>query len=182
MTTGPAIRDAKLAEAPALAALFVEAWRDEHAGLLPETVLATRSLAESERNWRRTLRRARRAGHDPAVLIAGIGPLGGLAVGERVAAEWSEAAEVKLIQVARSCRRQGLGSALMREMAARLGRKGAEAIIVRVLEANERARRFYEALGGELAPVVRQIDESGFSFAERTYVWPDIGRLARASE
>jgi RimJ/RimL family protein N-acetyltransferase len=70
----------------------------------------------------------------------------------------------------------------MREMAARLGRKGAEAIIVRVLEANERARRFYEALGGELAPVVRQIDESGFSFAERTYVWPDIGRLARASE
>jgi ribosomal protein S18 acetylase RimI-like enzyme len=116
------------------------------------------------------------------VLIAGIGPLGGLAVGERVAAEWSEAAEVKLIQVARSCRRQGLGSALMREMAARLGRKGAEAIIVRVLEANERARRFYEALGGELAPVVRQIDESGFSFAERTYVWPDIGRLARASE
>jgi hypothetical protein len=66
----------------------------------------------------------------------------------------------------------------MRQTAARLRRQGAAALIVRVLEVNGRARAFYEALGGELAPVVRQIDESGVGFAELTYVWRDIGRLA----
>ncbi|HEY1425986.1 MAG TPA: hypothetical protein VGF50_04875 [Caulobacteraceae bacterium] len=38
--TGPAVRHATLADAPALATLFVEARRDEHAGLLPEEILA----------------------------------------------------------------------------------------------------------------------------------------------
>jgi hypothetical protein len=58
--------------------LFVEAWRDEHAGLLPEPVLAARSRAESETNWRRTLRRSEDTGHDTTVLVAGDGPLEGL--------------------------------------------------------------------------------------------------------
>jgi hypothetical protein len=67
----------------------------------------------------------------------------------------------------------------MRQTAARLRRQGAEALVVRVLEVNKGARAFYEALDG--APVVRQIDESGFAFTERTYVWPDIRRLAGTS-
>jgi GNAT superfamily N-acetyltransferase len=182
MTAGLAIRDATLADAPALAALFVEAWRDEHAGLLPEATLAARSAAESEANWRRNFRRAGEAAHDSNILVAGAGPLAGLIVGVIQAAEWPGAAEVRLVQVARASRRRGLGAALMRQTAARLRRQGAAALIVRVLEVNERARRFYEALGGELAPVVRQIEESGFDFSERTYVWPDIGRLAGAAE
>lgn len=179
MIARPAIRDAKLDDAPALAALFVEAWRDEHAGLLPEAVLAARSLAVSEANWRRTL--AKEPGReDSTVLVAGQGPLEGLVVGVLKAAEWPGAAEVTLIQVARSSRRRGLGAALMCEMANRHSRQGATSLIVRVLEANEPARAFYAALGGELAPAVRQVDESGVSFAERAYVWPDIVRLAGA--
>src|SRR5215831_21119142 len=149
ITTGLAIRDATLADAPALAALFVEAWRDEHAGLLPEAVLAARSVAESETNWRRTLRRA-----EDVILVAGEAPLAGLVVGVLQADEWQGAAQVALVQVARSSRRRGLGAALMRETAGRLCRQGADAMIVRVLEANDGARRFYEALGGELTPVV----------------------------
>jgi len=50
MIAGLAIRDATLADAPALAALFVEVWRDQLEGLLPEAVLAARSAAESEAN------------------------------------------------------------------------------------------------------------------------------------
>lgn len=176
MTAGPAIRDATLADAPALAALFVEVWRDEYASHLPEAV-GSRSLAESETNWRRTLDRAKSESHDPTVLVAGEGPLG-LVVAVLEAAEWPGAAEVTLVQVARSSRRCGLGEALMREAADRLRREGAEALIVRVLEVNEAARRFYEALGGKLSPIVRQVDESGVAFAERTYLWPEIGRLA----
>ena len=174
MTTGPEIREAGLADAPALASLFMETWRDEYAGKLPEAVGA-RSLAESEANWRRTLLGV--AHGDPTVLVAGEGPLQGLIVGVRQASEWPGAAEVTLLQVARSSRRRGLGAALMREMAARLARAGAAALIVRVLEVNEGARRFYEALGAELTPLVRQVDESGIGFAERAYLWPDIGHV-----
>jgi ribosomal protein S18 acetylase RimI-like enzyme len=172
-----AIRDATLADAPALATLFVEGWRDEHAGLLPEAVLAARSRDESEANWRRTLRRAKDARHE-IVLVAGARRLEGLIVSVRQAGDWPDAAEVLLVQVARSSRRRAVGEALMRETAARLRRNGAEALIVRVLEANGAARRFYEALGGELAEAVRQVEESGVFFPERTYVWSDIRRLA----
>jgi ribosomal protein S18 acetylase RimI-like enzyme len=167
------IRDATDADAPALAALFVEAWRDEHAGLLPEAVLAARSRDVSEANWRRSLR-----GGDTTVLVVGDGLLDGLIVSVVRAAEWPDAAEVLLIQVARSSRRRGLGAALMRETAGRLHREAARTLIVRVLEANEGARRFYEALGGELTPAVRQVEESGLWFPERTYIWSEIARLA----
>ncbi|HXQ10844.1 MAG TPA: GNAT family N-acetyltransferase [Caulobacteraceae bacterium] len=170
------IRDATPDDAPALAARFVEAWRDEHAGHLPETTLAARSRAESEANWRKTL--GREEGRDAAVLVAGAGPLDGLVVGVREAADWPGIAEVTLVQVARSARRRGLGSALMRAMARRLGQEGASALIVRVLEVNEEARRFYEALGAELSDSVHEVDESGVSFTGRTYLWPDIGRLS----
>ena len=169
------IRDATPDDAPALAALFVGAWRDEHAGHLPEATLAARSRAESEANWRKTL--GREEGRDATVLVTGAAPLDGLVVGVREAVDWPGAAEVTLVQVARSARRRGLGSALMRAMARRLGQEGASALIVRVLEVNGEARRFYEALGGELSDSVHEIDESGVSFNGRTYVWPDLGRL-----
>ena len=69
----------------------------------------------------------------------------------------------------------------MREIAGRLAREGAEAIIVRVLEANQPARAFYAALGGELSPAIREVEESGMTFPERVYVWPQIARLADAA-
>jgi len=172
------IRDATEADAPALATLFIEAWRDEHAGLLPDAILAARSHSESETNWRRTLLRTKDTGSE-IVLVSGAGPLDGLIVTTLHAAGWPNAAEVTLVQVARSSRRRGVGAALMERAAARLRSHGAEALIVRVLEANGTARRFYEALGGELAAAIGQIEESGVSFPERTYVWPDIRRLIR---
>jgi hypothetical protein len=50
---------------------------------------------------------------------------------------------------------------------------------VRVLESNGVARRFYEALGGELTETVREVEESGFLLPERAYLWSDISLLAR---
>jgi ribosomal protein S18 acetylase RimI-like enzyme len=176
MTAGLAIRQATTADASALATLFVEAWRDQMAGLLPAPVLAARSRAESETNWRRTLGRS--GPEDPFVLVAGEPPFAGLIVGVLQAPEWPGAAEVSVIQVAVAFRRRGVGAALMRETAGRLRRSGATSLIVRVIEVNARARAFYEALGGALTPAVRWIDESGVDFAERTYLWPDIGQLA----
>ena len=176
MTVGFAIRDATVDDAEALSVLFIEAWRDEHDGLLPEPVLAARSREESASNWRRSLGRG-----EDVMLIAGDRPLEGLIVGLLQARAWPGSAEIALVQVARSARRRGLGAALMREAAGRLRRAGAETMIVRVLEANARARTFYETLGGELSRVERKVEESGFWFPERTYVWPDIARLADAS-
>ena len=175
MAAAHRVRDARVNDASALAALFVEAWRDEHAGLLSEETLAARSRAESEANWLKTLRREE--GRDATVLVAGAEALEGIVVGVRKSANWPGAAEVTLVQVARLARRRGLGSALMRAMAGRLAGEGASALIVSVLEVNDRARRFYEALGGELSATVHEIEESGVTFNGRTYLWSDISRL-----
>ena len=53
-------------------------------------------------------------------------------------------------------------------------------MIVRVLEANESARRFYERMGGRLLAETRQVEESGVWFPERAYRWPDPGHLPPA--
>jgi ribosomal protein S18 acetylase RimI-like enzyme len=164
-----AIREATVADGPALATLFIDTWRDEYAGHLPEAV-GERSFSESEANWRRTLERS----DDTIVLVAGERRLEGLIVGVGPSGDWPGAAEVTLLKVARSSRRCGLGAALMRASAARLSRKGAAALIVRVLEVNTGARRFYETLGGRLMSEARTVHESGVAFAELAYLWADV--------
>jgi GNAT superfamily N-acetyltransferase len=174
----PRLRDATPRDARALARVFVEAWRREHAGLLPEAVLAARSEALSAANWSRTLNGIA-AGERPNqfVLVALRGrALAGPLVGARQAAERPDGeAEIVLIQVADAHARSGVGAALMHAAAQRLTASGHRSLIVRVLESSAPARRFYERLGGRLAPETRSVEESGLWFPERIYRWPDLG-------
>ena len=177
------LREATPRDAKALGNIFVEAWRREHAGLLPQEVLSARSGAESAANWRRTLA-AIASGHRPNefVLLALRGRssvgliVGALQAAERPAGE----GEVVLIQVADAHRGSGVGAALMRAAARRLIEARASSMIVRVLEANGSARGFYERMGGQLTTETREVEESGVWFPERVYRWPRLTRIRRS--
>ncbi len=167
----------------ALGDVFVQAWRREHAGLLPQEVLSARSAAQSAANWSRTLTAiAGGERKNQFVLVALHGRARvGLIVGvdqgaERPAGE----GEITVVQVADGHRGHGVGAALMSAAAQRLIEMGAGSMIVRVLGANGPARRFYERLGGQLMSETREVEESGMWFPERVYYWRDLSAVRPA--
>jgi ribosomal protein S18 acetylase RimI-like enzyme len=174
------LRDATPKDATALGDIFVEAWRREHAGLLPQEVLSARSAAQSAANWSRSLAEiANGERKDQFVLLAlrGSRPVGLIVVGEQAAERSDGEGEVVLIQVADAHRGSGVGATLMRAAARRLIERGVGAMIVCVLEANASARRFYERMGGQLLAETREVEESGAWFPARLYRWPDLSHL-----
>jgi hypothetical protein len=59
-------------------------------------------------------------------------------------------------------------------VARRLSHRGLHSILVRVVEPNTAARHFYEALGGQIVPDVREeIEEDGTVLTQIAYGWPD---------
>jgi hypothetical protein len=63
-------------------------------------------------------------------------------------------------------------------VAAHLLRQGMSSFLIRVVAPNAAARRFYEALGGQLVPEVQeQIDEDGTVLDQLAYGWADARRF-----
>ena len=174
------LRDATPKDAAALGDIFIEAWRREHAGLLPQEVLSARSAAQSAANWSGSLGAiASGERQDQFVLLAlrGSCPVGLIVVGEQAAARSAGEGEVILIQVADAYRGSGVGAALMQAAARRLIERNVGSMIVCVLEANESARRFYERMGGQLLAETKEVEESGAWFPARLYRWPDLSHV-----
>ncbi len=70
----------------------------------------------------------------------------------------------------------GIGRSLLQQLSGCLADRGATSMKIGVLTANQDARGFYEALGGQLAGG-RLFDEDGDLLPESIYVWPDITSL-----
>jgi ribosomal protein S18 acetylase RimI-like enzyme len=78
-----------------------------------------------------------------------------------------------------SHQRRGFGRRLVQAVTVRLTAAGTSSMLLWVLDANARAREFYEALGGT---VVREqpIDIGGVTFREVAYGWRDLQQLLDA--
>ena len=61
-------------------------------------------------------------------------------------------------------------------MVERLVERGMDSLLIRVLQANTRACRFYEALGGQLV-LEEQIEEEGAVLDQVAYGWSDASAL-----
>jgi GNAT superfamily N-acetyltransferase len=84
--------------------------------------------------------------------------------------------EAYAIYVLPSRQARGFGRALMRAVAGRLAAGGTKSMLLWVLEANARARTFYEALGGMV--VRRQpIEIGGVTLVEVAYGWANLELL-----
>ena len=178
------LREARAGDAAAMARVFMEGWRAEHRGVLPEDVLAARSQEESERNWTRALQEVEpfpAGGRCIYVAEDGDGQVVGLAMaGPERTGDPAYTGEVYILGIDDAHRRQGIGRRLVERAAERLARDGYHTLLIRVLEANTPARQFYKALGGRLVGG-RQIEEAGFALDEVAYGWDDIASVARAA-
>ena len=172
------VRAATRADAAAIARVQYESWRTTYAGILPLDVINSvgqRDAAE----WQR---RIERASPDAATWIA---ERAGKAVGfascgpARSDVERLDG-EIYALYVLQKHQRRGVGRELVRECARHFVRHGMFGLFLWVLRAN-RARMFYEALGGEaLAEKVERLGKH--DFAEIAYGWKDLTGLVAPPE
>ncbi|MGW0230887.1 N-acetyltransferase family protein [Actinopolymorpha singaporensis] len=183
------VRAATLADAPAMARVFVDTFRTAHRGQIPEHLLLERTYESSTQGWERTLREIA-AAEDPQEYVCvaedTAGEIVGIAMGGPPA-DWpfddaNRAAhptgECYSLYVHTTRQRSGIGRALLADLATFLVSRGRRRLAIGVLAVNAPARAFYERIGGTLLGQ-RHFDDSGVLLDEVVYIWNDATCLTR---
>ena len=161
------------ADAGAIAHVHVESWRTTYVDILPDEYLESLDDTLRARLWREWL-------SSGAVVLAAEaeGKIVGFAHAGKIR-ERVEACDAELysIYLLRGWQGKGIGTGLLRAVAAALIRGQFGSVAVWVLERNP-SRMFYEKKGGRIA-ASRVIDIGGTKQMEVAYCWPDIKALVQ---
>jgi ribosomal protein S18 acetylase RimI-like enzyme len=168
------LRAATPADAGRIARVHYESWQTTYAGILPLDVIASRAGRRSAAAWDRRLTEAL-PGEATWLAERGGAIVGFAHCGDaRHRLEGLEA-EIYALYVLQAHQRRGVGRELVRACARHFVRQGRFGFYLWVLKAN-RARLFYEALGGQEAG--EKSERLGLhSFSEIAYAWHDLTSL-----
>lgn len=172
------VREAQHEDAPAMGRVFLDSYRDAHRDHIPEEILLKgRSYEQSAESWARAIQEiATYPETRECIYVAqdDAGQILGVAMG---GPEHSHhplfTAEVYVLYVHPAHHRRGIGRLLLEAVAARLADHGLSSLAIRVLKPNIQARRFYEALGGQLIQE-EPYEEEGIVLSLVVYGWTDI--------
>ncbi len=171
-----AISPAGPGDAGDLARVHVTSWRETYPGILPPAALARMSVAAHARRFRHELTAAK-AGQVTLIAEGAEGAVG-YASGAVLAGDGRAAdAEVFTLYVLRAAQGLGFGRALLKAQARVFRAEGARSLMLFVLSGNEKARSFYERMGGRAFAEVAS-NGWGRGLTETAYRWADIGALA----
>jgi len=167
---------------------MVDSFLNAHRGQIPEALWQWRqqewTYAVSAQGWERTLRRiAEASSRQECVYVAQSlsGEILGLVMAQPAGREMqASTAEVCALYVHTQYQGQGVGRGLLGAIAAHLQGQGITALHIGTLQANTPARRFYEALGGQVLEE-RDIEDNGYILREVAYRWSDISPLVMHS-
>lgn len=169
------MRAAGPADAGAIAAVHRDSWRTTYAGILPLDVIAREAGRRTEAVWRRRLALQAAGSATCVAERAGHGVVGFASCGDARSPVQGLDAEIYALYVLQAHQQRGIGRELVRECARHFVRHGLFGFYLWVLKAN-RARMFYEALGGEV--VGERSERLGkHEFAEIAYGWHDLTPL-----
>ncbi len=182
------VRRARPADAAAIGAVHVAAWRSAYPGILPDAFLSRLSAPRQAAYYDHAIR----AGNGTAVHVAAVsgldlGPRGGPSriVGfatcgraRRPAAALGDG-EIETLYVLDDWRERGLGRRLLRAAALHLTEQGCRSAFLWVLRDNP-SRWFYARLGGRPA-AEDKIMVGGAPVMQTAYVWNPIETLAQAT-
>ena len=182
------VRRARAADAVAIGAVHVAAWRNTYPGILPDRFLAHMSVARQAAHYDGAIRGtggvfvAVASGTDlpadskPRIVgfttagRARSGMVGGRRLGE---------GEVETLYVLDDWRDRGIGRRLLRAAAAHLAESGCRSVYLWVLRDNP-SRWFYQRLGGTHAAEAA-IRVAGQTVTQTAFVWDPIEKLLAAS-
>lgn len=171
------IRPAQVEDAPAMGRVMVDTFLAAHHGQMPEEAWQKRKTEwtydVSAAGWARTIAEINDGKDAECIYVAvtAAGDVVGLAMGHPAAT--AQTGEIGSLYVSEPYQGQGIGRQLVQAVAAHLATTGITTLHIAVLAANAPARRFYEAIGGQVVGE-RMFDEEGFLLPEIVYGWPDI--------
>jgi GNAT superfamily N-acetyltransferase len=174
------IREAKAADAAAMAKVNIDSWRMTYAGIVPQGYLDSLSYEQLTNNFQARL-------SDPNKLRPGwfyyvaeddqgniVGMAGG---GPSRDGNKLYTGELGVIYLLKSHQRQGIGRQLMATVARKLKQQGHKSMLVWVMAANQ-YKVFYEALGGR--PFAeKEVNVGGANLVEVAYGWRDLGTFIK---
>jgi len=167
------VRRAEMADAGAIGAVHVAAWRSTYPGILPDSYLARLSPTRLALQYRATIVSGATVivgatrGEGPRIVgfaTAGLARTKGLGDGE-----------IETLYVLDDYREQGVGRRILREAAVQLAASGCKSLFVWVLRDNP-SRWFYRHLGGQ-AVAEGQTKLAGVALNQVAYGWDPIDRL-----
>lgn len=162
------IREANGNDAEAIAVVQVAAWKVAYRGMIPDDVIDALTVAERTARWTEIL-----ATFPRETLIASLGDevIGWSGFGKSRDEDRPDGvAEVFGLYVCPDRWRTGAGRLLWEATCRQLKGDGCVAVDVWALEANERARRFYEAVGCVLdSDATKMFEGDGYTVLEVRY-------------
>jgi ribosomal protein S18 acetylase RimI-like enzyme len=167
-----------LDEAAAMARLHVQCWREAYTPIVPPELVTRFDVAHMIVRWQEHLQKEDRFiiaayDQDKPVAFANSGsPVGKI--------HDDMDGHLAALYVAQSHYRQGLGRKLMALSAQNWLAQSGHSITVGVLAANQRARAFYEVMGGRLVKT-GTYDWHGHQLEDVVYVFEDLQRLAASA-
>ncbi len=173
------IRTATAADASGLARVHVDTWRSAYRDILPATFLEALSYEARAERWRTNLGQA-----SPQQFTLVAEDDGGEVVGfagggpERDGMPGYDG-EIYAVYVLAQHQGRGIGRQLMSVSTRHLMEQGFRATMLWAMEANRRARSFYEMLGGQLVGR-KMMTIADTPQIEVAYGWPDLTMLVNA--
>lgn len=160
------VRRARAQDAPAIAKVYVDTWRESYRGQLPEDYLNGLTYSAFERHWRRTL-----VARGWAFVAEVDDRVIGIASGGRSRRQALAGGEIYVLYVHPDQHGAGIGRALFDACHFELARRRYAGTLVWVLASNP-ARGFYEHLGGERV-AENTLEIGGARVLEIAYLWRD---------
>jgi GNAT superfamily N-acetyltransferase len=166
-------RPATLADSQRIASLHTDSWRDAYRGILPDAYLDGPVAEERANLWQARLG-SPGADRRHILLVEGEGGLVGF-VCVLLDEEPLWGACLDNLHVLPRFKRHGLGRQLFSRAAQWvMSKEPGWPMHLWVFEANDRARRFYEALGGDVVEHRFKQAPAGVKIASLRYVWRDL--------
>lgn len=163
------IRMARPGDAPAIAEIYVDSWRETYAGLLPSSSLVRMSKTDQTRAWQHLIEQSNL--RSPVFVASDTSSklYGFSSAGPTRDASFRFDAEVYTLYVAPGFTSQGIGTALMSSVFRLFSRASYKGMIIWALAENP-SRFFYESMGGKLV-AERVHPVWGESYREIAYGW-----------
>ncbi|ETK35992.1 GNAT family N-acetyltransferase [Microbispora sp. ATCC PTA-5024] len=165
------IRRAEPADAEAIAVVHVRSWQAAYAGLMPQDHLDGLTPAMRLPLWERLLREPSwpRTGFLVAERDGSVAGFAGFGPGRDADVAPATTAEITTIYLLPEMWAAGIGSRLMTAAVDAMSAAGYEQATLWVVDANARARRFYERTGWRPDGAVQRDDSDGFPLTEIRY-------------
>jgi ribosomal protein S18 acetylase RimI-like enzyme len=171
------IRRATHEDAAGIARVRVDTWRTAYRGIVPDEFLDNMSYEGNESRWAERLSDVDNQAHTFVAIDESGQVVGFISGGPNRDSDPAYKSELHAIYILPSHHGRGIGRRLTVALVEKLLETGFDSMLLWVFTSNP-ARRFYEALGGQLIKS-SQFELSGASIDEVAYGWTDIRTLLK---